>query len=169
MKRRALLSSLLLYAFSVMSAQGAGRFIVRDSGGLSGIQSVCVSLGCNVVGGLDGSIGQVFVVAFSGSVDPNTLLTTLSSATGIVDVELDLRAHAAQSSYTIPPALSDTSPVTYFGSTVPDGYVNQPATQILRLPDTQTTFRVKGAGIVAVIDTGVDPNHPALRSVLVPG
>jgi subtilisin family serine protease len=169
MKRRALLSSLLLYAFSVMSAQGAGRFIVRDSGGLSGIQSVCVSLGCNVVGGLDGSIGQVFVVAFSGSVDPNTLLTTLSSATGIVDVELDLRAHAAQSSYTIPPALSDTSPVTYFGSTVLDDYVNQPATQIIRLPDTQTTFRVKGAGIVAVIDTGVDPNHPALRSVLVPG
>jgi subtilisin family serine protease len=28
---------------------------------------------------------------------------------------------------------------------------------------------VKGAGTVAVIDTGIDPNHPALRKALVPG
>ncbi len=28
---------------------------------------------------------------------------------------------------------------------------------------------MKGAGIVAVIDTGTDPNHPALQKVLVPG
>jgi subtilisin family serine protease len=169
MKRRSLLSFLVLYALWVMPAQAAGRFIVRDSGGLSGIQSVCVALGCNVAGGLDGSLGQVFLVTNSSSVDPNTFLAILNATTGIVDAELDLRAHTSQSSYTIPAALSDTSPVTYFGSTVPDGYVNQPATQIVRLADTQGAFWVKGAGIVAVIDTGVDPSHPALQSVLISG
>jgi subtilisin family serine protease len=119
--------------------------------------------------GLDGSLGQVFLVTTSDLVDPKIFLATLVVATGIIDAEFDLRASASQSSYTIPAALSDTSPVTYFGSTVPGGYVNQPATQIVRLSDTQGAFGVKGAGIVAVIDTGVDPNHPALQSVLVPG
>jgi subtilisin family serine protease len=28
---------------------------------------------------------------------------------------------------------------------------------------------VQGSGIVAIIDTGIDPNHPALRSVVAPG
>jgi thermitase len=37
------------------------------------------------------------------------------------------------------------------------------------LSDAQTTFHVSGSGIVAVIDTGVDPNHPALHPVLLPG
>src|SRR5438552_1379790 len=40
---------------------------------------------------------------------------------------------------------------------------------IVRVPDTQTPFRVSGAGTVAGIDTGVDPAHPVLQSVLVPG
>ncbi|MFL6353814.1 MAG: hypothetical protein ACJ74Z_18470 [Bryobacteraceae bacterium] len=133
------------------------------------MQSVCVALGCSVGGGLDGSLGQVFLVTSSGLVDAKIFLAVLNATTGIVHAELDLRAHALNSSYTIPAALSDTSPITYFGSTVPDGYVNQPATQLIRLSDTQATFNVKGGGIVAVIDTGVDPNHPALQRVLVPG
>jgi subtilisin family serine protease len=49
------------------------------------------------------------------------------------------------------------------------GYVAQPASTIIRLPDTQSAFGVSGAGIVAVIDTGVDPTHPVLQGVLVPG
>jgi subtilisin family serine protease len=169
MKRRALLSFILLYAFWAMPARAEGRFIVRVNGGLPTIQSVCAVLGCQVGLGLDGSLGQLFLVTTSDLVNPNIFLAILSGTTGIVDAELDLRAHSSQSSYTIPAALSDTSPVTYFGSTVPDGYVNQPATQIVRLSDTQGAFGVKGAGTVAVIDTGVDPNHPALQSVLVPG
>lgn len=169
MKRRALLGFLLLYAFWALPAQAAGRFIVRVNGGLATIESLCAALGCQVGLGLDGSLGQVFLVTTSDLVDPKIFLATLVVATGIIDAEFDLRASASQSSYTIPAALSDTSPVTYFGSTVPGGYVNQPATQIVRLSDTQGAFGVKGAGIVAVIDTGVDPNHPALQSVLVPG
>jgi subtilisin family serine protease len=169
MKRRAMLGFLLLYTFWAIPAQAAGRLIVRVSGGLPAIRSICAALGCQVGVGLDGSLGQVFLVTISDSVNPKIFLATLDVATGVVDAELDLRASTSQSSYTIPAALSDTSPVTYYGSTVPNGYVNQPATQIVRLNETQATFGVKGAGVVAVIDTGVDPHHPAFQNVLVPG
>ena len=71
---------------------------------------------------------------------------------------------------TTPPAgLSDTTPVTYSGSTVWDGYVNQLAANIVHVSQAQTTFKVMGRGIVADIDTGVDPNHPVLKPVLLPG
>src|SRR3989442_1087824 len=51
---------------------------------------------------------------------------------------------------------------------VSSSYVNQPAAALIRVANTQRFFAT-GAGIVAVIDTGVDPNHPALTGSLVPG
>ena len=47
--------------------------------------------------------------------------------------------------------------------------LDQPAAQILRLFDAQADFRVTGTATVAVIDTGVDPNHPVLQPVLING
>src|SRR5947209_2989571 len=120
MKRRASLSLLWLFAFWALPAQAGGRFIVRVNGGMPTIQSICAALGCQVGLGLDGSLGQVFLVTTSDLINPSVFLAKLAVATGVVDAELDLRASASQSSYTIPAALSDTSPVTYFGSTVPD-------------------------------------------------
>ena len=62
----------------------------------------------------------------------------------------------------------DTSPVQYFGMSVWNGYANQPAAQIIRLPETHSRFGA-GIGTVAIIDTGVDPTHPILAPALVPG
>jgi thermitase len=47
--------------------------------------------------------------------------------------------------------------------------VNQTAAQIIHVAQAHNVFGVSGAGIVADIDTGVDPNHPALQGVLLPG
>ncbi|MGI9070675.1 MAG: S8 family peptidase [Bryobacteraceae bacterium] len=154
-----------------MPARAERRFIVRDKGGLPTLQSICAALGCNVAEALDASLsrGQVFLLTTPDSVDPTTFLRTLLMQTGVIDAELDQLAHTSKSGYTIPKSLSDTKPVNYFGQTVPDGYVNQPATHIIRMRYTQKTFRLKGAGIAAVIDTGIDPNHPALKNTLVPG
>src|SRR5439155_23414898 len=63
----------------------------------------------------------------------------------------------------------DRSPVNYYGTVVWDGYTSQPAAQIVRLIDAHRGFHVSGTGIVAVIDTGVDTNHPVLVPVLLPG
>lgn len=47
--------------------------------------------------------------------------------------------------------------------------MTQPASQLVGLANAQSQFKVDGFGIVAVIDTGVDPNHPVLMPVLMPG
>jgi subtilisin family serine protease len=65
--------------------------------------------------------------------------------------------------------LSDKFPVLLNGSTVWYGYARQPAATVIRHQDAKTAFLVEGAGTVAIIDTGVDPFHPALSNVLVPG
>src|SRR5437899_4064500 len=65
--------------------------------------------------------------------------------------------------------LYDTTHVNYYGTNVLDGYANQPAAQIINLQTAQSSFQISGAGIVAVIDTGVDPTHPVLQSVLLQG
>src|SRR5881398_2309058 len=67
--------------------------------------------------------------------------------------------------------MADRNPVPYpnFGGTVWNSYANQPAAQKVRVSDSQSQFGVSGSGIVADIDTGVDPTHPALQSVLLSG
>jgi subtilisin family serine protease len=77
---------------------------------------------------------------------------------------------AGSGALALPPYLNDRTPVTFYGSTVWRGYVNQPAAQIIQADATRSHFNVAGAGItVAVIDTGVDPNHPVLKNSLVTG
>jgi subtilisin family serine protease len=167
MKRRALFG-FLCCAFWAISAQAERRFIVRDTGGLPALQGICAALGCNVAEALDGSLGQVFLLTAPDSVNPTTFLQILLTQIGVVDAEVDQLAHTSNS-YAIPKSLSDMKLVNYFGQSVPRGYINQPAGQIIAISDTQSTFNVKGTGTVAVIDTGIDPNHPVLKNSLVPG
>jgi subtilisin family serine protease len=146
------------------------RFIVRNPSGLAPLQQLCVTLGCNVAGGIDGSLGKLFLVTAPSTIDPNMFLQVLRSQPGITNAELDSLLKVMQSTTPAAPSgLSDSTPVNYFGTTVWHGYVAQPAATIVRLPDTQSAFNVTGAGVVADIDTGVDPNQPILRPVLLPG
>jgi thermitase len=64
--------------------------------------------------------------------------------------------------------MSDTSTISFHGTVVRSIYVNQPAASIIKVPDAQTQYGA-GTGIVAIIDTGIDPNHPALAGNIVPG
>src|SRR6267143_1069256 len=72
-----------------------------------------------------------------------------------------------QSTASILDTLSHRTLVPFYGSPVLSSYVNQPAVMLIRSPEAHQL--ATGAGIVAVIDTGVDPNHPVLRASLVPG
>ena len=170
MKPRILWVLVVFFGLWSSPAAAGNRFIVRDPSGLTSLQQVCLVLGCNVAGGLDGALGKVFLVTTPDLIDPNAFLQILQSQPGITHVELDAVLKVMQSTAAAPPSgLWDNTPVNYFGATVIHGYVSQPAITIIRLPDTQTAFRVSGAGTVAVIDTGVDPAHPVLQSVLVAG
>jgi hypothetical protein len=149
--------------------------IVRTNLGLAGLQLACLSNGCTVVGNLDGNINQVFLVRPVQGLLPQLLASLLQLVDGIIDAEPDQALmippnNANQTSSSTPPqGLWDTTPVNYYGNSVTHGYVNQPAAQIIRVAQAQSVFGVSGAGIVADIDTGVDPNHPALQGVLLLG
>jgi len=124
-----------------------------------------------VVTGLGDPDGQLFLVTLPPDLDPVTSLLRLSLQTGILSIEIDQVVNT-QGAYAdgTPSYLTDKQPVSYYGTTVWRGYVNQPANQLIRTNQTHTAFNVAGAGVVvAIIDTGVDPNHPVLKSVLVNG
>lgn len=149
--------------------------IVRTNLGLAGLQAVCASEGCTVVGNLDGNIGQVFLVQPAQGLIPDVLAAVLRLVDGILDAEPDqllvlpITSGSGPFQTTVPNYLYQESPTNYFGSAVWSGYVAQPAAQIIRVAQAQNAFHATGAGIVADIDTGVDPNHPALKPVLLLG
>jgi hypothetical protein len=155
------------------SASAQNRYIVRTKGGLSSVLRLCLTANCQVQGSLDGNIGQTFLVTSTNNLLSsltNSLVNLVEVLLGIESVEADKLLGLPQSSINnIPPGLYENAPVNYFGTVVTQGYATQPATQIIRLVDAQQGFNVTGSGIVAVIDTGVDVNHPALYPVLLPG
>jgi subtilisin family serine protease len=149
--------------------------IVRTNLGRAGLQNVCLLNGCTVVENLDGNLNQVFLVRPVQGLLPNLLADVLKLVTGILDAEPDqtlvIPPNPTSQSTTNnpPPGLWDTTPVNYYGNTVTDGYVNQPAAKIVQISQAHSVFNLSGAGIVADIDTGVDPNHPAFQGVLLQG
>jgi subtilisin family serine protease len=162
---------LLLTTFCAPAAQAQTRLIVRDSLGLPGLNLTCLLTGCKVVTGLGDPNGQLFLITFPAVLNPVTSLLRLSLQTGILDVEVDQSVNAVPTyAFSDPSYLTDETPASYYGATVWHGYIAQPANQLVRTAQTQATFNVAGAGTtVAVIDTGVDPANPVLKSVLVNG
>jgi len=174
MKRITLIVALIVLTLGAPKPAAAqSRYIVRSTGGLSSVLNLCNLLKCQVQGALDGPVGQTFLVTSTNNLLDNLVngaITLVQSLLGIVSVEADRLLPIPQAPLpSIPSGLYDTAPVNYYGAIAWHGYVVQPAAQIVRLQDAQNGFRIGGSGIVAVIDTGVDVNHPVLSAVLIPG
>jgi subtilisin family serine protease len=174
--KRSLLIFVVLIAIATAGVQPAAaqnRYIVRTTGGLGSVLNLCGLLGCQVQGSLDGNINQTFLVTSSTNIVVNLLnfaVNLVDSLLGIQSIEPDKLLPVPQTPLnSISSGLSDTTLVNYYGTLVTHGYAAQPATQIIRLSDAHNGFNVSGTGIVAVIDTGVDPNHPVLHPVLLQG
>lgn len=174
MKRITLIVAMLVLTLGAAKpAEAQNRYIVRTTGGLSSVLNLCNLLQCQVQGALDGPLGQTFLVTSTNNLLANLVngtLTLTQTLLGIVSVEADRLLPIPQAPLpSIPSGLYDTAPVNYYGAIAWHGYVVQPAAQIIRLQDAQDGFRIGGTGTVAVIDTGVDVNHPVLSAVLIPG
>jgi subtilisin family serine protease len=172
MKGRCLVFATFLLAMEFAPGASAqqSRLIVRDSLGLSHLTALCPLLGCNVIRALGDPLQQVFIVEPKGLINLNGLLSILPIQVGILDAEVDQVINLVTPPLSfIPEALEDNVPTDYYGTLAWSGYINQPATSIIRTAETQSQYQVSGTGIVADIDTGVDPTHPALALVLLPG
>src|SRR5256714_3632605 len=180
MKFKALSVLLLLGGLWPARASADNRFIVRTTLDLQTLQTVCnpplLPPICTVVRGLGDPLGQLFLITSPLSL--GDLLNLPGNPLGIVRAEVDqlLNLFPVGALNVLPSPLpaglmADRTPVPYpdSGGTVWTSYQNQPAAQIVRVSDAQSQFGVSGAGIVADIDTGVDPTHPALQGVLLQG
>ena len=154
------------------SAQAAPqtRLVISDSLGLNGILNLCALLGCSTVEGLGDPKGQLFMIQIPSALAPLTSLLDLNLL-GLVSIETDQFVQTqGASAGAVPSYLSDEAPYTYYGTSVWHGYVYQPANTLIRTGTTQSAFNTAGSGVVvADIDTGVDPNHPVLKNVLLTG
>jgi subtilisin family serine protease len=143
------------------------------------MQSVIDRHGLTVVKELfDGANCVMLVTSPSASV--SGVETEVESDIRVVSMEPQQRASLPELSSLTQPTLTQSSTsildglpgrtlVTFFGSTVPSNYISQAATSIIRLDDARAATHLTGNAVVAIIDTGADPNHPALASILAPG
>jgi hypothetical protein len=177
MKRRLRLVGVLVALLWATPARADTGVIVRTIAGLPALKTLCaVPATCTVVGGLDGTLGQVFLV--TTPLPLQTFLGLLNGLTGFVDAEVNQVLNLVDLANLVPSTIPSTLlqdrnstpyPVGSTTQTAWNSYVNQPAASIVGVQNAQKTFHVSGTGIVADIDTGVDPNHPVLQPVLVPG
>src|SRR5260370_16081880 len=174
--KRKLLPAVIIAAMMLTAAKSAEaqqRYIVGPTGGLNSVLNLCLSANCQVQGSLDGPVGQTFLVTSTG----NILQALIGGVVNLLEALLGIQSIEADRALPIPLppinnapyGLTDTTPVSYFGSVVTHGYAAQTAGQIIRLTDAHKGFGISGSGVVAVIDTGVDVNHPVLVPVLLPG
>jgi len=184
MRARWLVCLVLAVFFASLAAPavaGNGDKIVRtkSSDGLPVINNVCQLLGCTVLLSLDTLPGQtqpssLFLVR--GLID--NVVTVLLSILGIYSIEPDLPIAVSQTpapyisgqaSASVVDELWDRTPMSYYGTSAWEAYLTQPAADIVRIRATHCGFNVTGGGVVAVIDTGIDVNHPTLQPLVTDG
>jgi subtilisin family serine protease len=180
------LSLLLVFTTATPHAQSASeQFILRAPAAL--IQDIAARHGLTIVRQIEGQ--DVFVVTKASQPVsflrmPGDTTSQTQSQTGDVTSDPDVQSFEPNSTVSTPEVaspltlngsvvsildgLGDTQLTNYFDNQVWVRYVDQPATSVIGLSASHSTAGT-GAGIVAIIDTGVDPNHPALSGSLVPG
>lgn len=156
------------------SAAPQKRFILRAQP--DAVATICKAHGLRPVRGL-GRPGFILVES-RGSRSASRVEAGLRSDPRVADVErddlarpLEVRPQSAarQSPAAAGDLLFDRTALDFFGEWAWVGFVEQPAGRLIGVPEVHED-RQAGRGVtVAVIDTGVDPDHPVLAGSLVPG
>ena len=125
---------------------------------------------------LDRPGGHVYLVS-GPDLDPAALVAAVLADPAVRSFESERGIASPETLAAAPPvngpgaladAMQNLAPTQYYGATVRSAYVQQASTSLIHLPDVVGRY-ASGSGIVAVIDTGIDPNHPAFAGVLLPG
>ena len=73
---------LLLTLLSAAPVRADNRYIVRSTLGSSALTQLCLLQTCTVVGAIDGTLNQVFLLTTPALIDPTTFLTLLRNTPG---------------------------------------------------------------------------------------
>jgi subtilisin family serine protease len=120
---------------------------------------------------------DTYIVVVSAAVPPSVLQQWVQHDPNVQHLELDNKVSAPETTASVPPYIPSLPETTYattdqlvklYGSQAWLGYVQQPAMYSTNASDA-IGHNAIGSGIVAVIDTGVDPTSMLLGTVLVPG
>jgi len=169
-------AGLALAAGGTSQAAEAAQYLLRVNRA-SALEQVCRTHGLKVVRSI-GWLSLYTVTGASEASDP-TLVARVRADQAVSTFEPDFvattgvtaaRSGIEQTTQPLDEALAvDRTLVDFHGALAWNGYVNQPALAKLEVGATRTDIS-EGEGItVAVIDSGVDPDHPLLRDVLLPG
>ena len=175
------LIALLIVGISLQAQQAS--FLLTAASPASA-QDICGRHGLNFVATAWSSYAAnrgVYLVTAPGGSSPSQVMSDLSldssvfaveqvQAVSVPEIAGAASANVAQSTTGIIETLNNPIMVDFFGNSVPKDYRYQPATDLIRSNNALSTSGLSGAGLtVAVIDTGIDPNHPLFTSVLAPG
>jgi hypothetical protein len=186
MKSKWLVCLVLVFFVAAAAAPvsaGQGDSMVRIKPGYNGnsaIAAICNLLHCEVLLALDVVPGQtepgtLYLVRNLPAI--SWLLNFVLSTLGLASVEPDRAVALAdgnpfrsdQASASVLNELWRGELKAYYGTPGFQSYLEQPASEIVGVRHTHCGLRATGGGIVAVIDTGIDPLHPTLAPHLVAG
>lgn len=156
------------------SAQNVNTYILQ-SPNLIQAEAACAKYGFTLVS----TIRQpdTYLVQLSTVVPPSILQQWVHGDPNVKHLELNTKVQVPEAALTeapyVPPLpvttyVTDGRLVELYGATAWVGYVQQPAmyaTNAFSIVQQKAT----GSGVVAVIDTGIDPQNPLLAPVLVAG
>jgi subtilisin family serine protease len=171
---------ILITVLLLLTCYGAAQTQYLLTTSPSSVQDVCNRHGLGPVAPVWSSNNTaIYLVTPPAGFVPASLETEVDDDSAVVGFERNqtvglpelsaASATVAQSTGAVLDGVTNRVLVNFFGSDVASYYVQQPALSILRIVDARNATGLTGVGIVAVIDTGVDPGHPAFASVLTPG
>ncbi len=160
----------LLFLFVELNAGSQTRFLIRPNP-TSNVATVAQRHRLTVIRPLNAK-SSVYLVTGPANVSNGNLETEVGGDSEVSDFEVDQITpvpELTQSTGVILDQLPPPSGTVYGGTKVLRDYITQVAPRILRLWSAQSRLHVTGQGVVAIIDTGVDPLHKVLAPSLVPG
>lgn len=162
------------FFFGLSRAEAAGQqyiVVLKNSGSIGALNKAHNTQTLSQVNGT-----PIYLIQADTGADTGTVLAALGNDTNVQTVELNSyvglwssqAAFNAELAQQMASLLDGQTLTTFYGSTVLQSYVNQPALTITGVNSAWNTST--GAGThIAYIDTGVDFNHPALAPWLDPG
>lgn len=160
---------LLACVFAAASAAAQSNFLLRPATSTA-LPEITQKYSLTVVEPVD-SAGQIYLVQGPANTPSQEVETEVESDSEVTSIETDQSTglpEVQQSTAAILDSLPTPSAVTYYGTSVLAFYTTQPAVTLMRLPNIQAQG-VTGTGVVAIIDTGIDPSHPVLAGSIVAG